>query len=77
MPVQQGIDFLEGQMRKGCKCKNMALMSGDFTEHDVVRAKAIGLILLRKPFGITEIFERIENVEKTIDPALFLNGLLI
>ena len=68
MPVQQGIDFLEGQIRKGCKCKNMTLMSGDFTENDVLRAKSIGLMLLRKPFGITEILEWIESIEKTINP---------
>ena len=68
MPVQQGIDFLEGQIRKGCQCKNMILMSGDFTENDIVRAKSIGLMLLRKPFGITEILELIESIEKAIDP---------
>jgi hypothetical protein len=68
MPTQQGIDFLEEQIRKGCKCKNMTLMSGDFTENDVVRAKSIGLMLFRKPFGITEILEWIERIEKTIDP---------
>jgi hypothetical protein len=68
MPVQQGIDFLEGQMGKGCQCKNMALMSGDFTENDVLKAKSIGLMLLRKPFGFKEILEWIEGIEKTIDP---------
>ena len=68
MPVQQGIDFLERQKRKGCRCKNMALMSGNFTEKDVVRAKSIGLTLFRKPFGIKEILGWIENMEKTIDP---------
>ena len=68
MPVQQGIDFLEKQKRKGCKCKNMALMSGDFTESDIVRAKSIGLVLFRKPFSITEILDWIERIEKTIDP---------
>jgi len=68
MPVQQGIDFLEGQMRKGCRCKNMALMSGDFAESDVVRAKSTGLMLFRKPFGIKEISEWIESKEKTIAP---------
>ncbi|MGD2186121.1 MAG: response regulator [Desulfobacterales bacterium] len=68
MPVLQGIDFLERQIHKGCQCKNMILMSGDFTENDVIRAKSIGLRLLRKPFGITEILEKIEHIEKTIDP---------
>jgi len=68
MPGQQGIDFFEGQIRKGCQCKNMILMSGDFTENDIVRAKSIGLMLLRKPFGITEILELIESIEKAIDP---------
>jgi hypothetical protein len=67
MPVQQGIDFLEEQIRKGCQCNNMALMSGDFAEKDVSRAKSIGLKLLRKPFGIAEILEWIEGIEKTID----------
>ena len=68
MPVQQGIDFLEEQLRKGCQCKNIILMSGDFTEKDVVRAKSIGSMLLKKPFGITEILEWLESIEKTIDP---------
>jgi CheY-like chemotaxis protein len=68
MPVQQGIDFLEGQMRKGCKCKNMALMSGDFTENDIARAKSIGLRLLKKPFGLEEILQWIEVAEKAIIP---------
>jgi DNA-binding response OmpR family regulator len=67
MPVKRGIDFLEEQIRKGCQCNNMALMSGDFTEKDISRAKSIGLKLLRKPFGITEIFEWVEGIEKTID----------
>jgi DNA-binding response OmpR family regulator len=77
MPVQQGIDFLEGQIRKGCHCKNMTLMSGDFTEIDVLRAKSIGLMLLRKPFGITEILEWIESIEKTIDPDRKLSDWFI
>jgi len=68
MPVQKGIDFLEDQIHKGCQCKNMILMSGDFTESDVIRAKSIGLMLLRKPFCITEILAWIESKEKTIDP---------
>jgi DNA-binding response OmpR family regulator len=68
MPLKQGIDFLEDQLRKGCQCNNMALMSGDFTENDVSRAKSIGLMLFRKPFGISEIMEWIEGIEKTIDP---------
>jgi DNA-binding response OmpR family regulator len=67
MPLKQGIDFLEEQIRKGCQCNNMALMSGDFTENDVSRAKSIELKLLRKPFVITEIFEWIESIEKTIE----------
>jgi DNA-binding response OmpR family regulator len=67
MPLKQGIDFLEEQIRKGCQCNHMALMSGDFTENDVSRAKFIELKLLRKPFAITEILEWIESIEKTID----------
>ena len=77
MPVQQGIDFLRGQIRKGCQCKNMTLMSGDFTENDVLRAKSIELMLLRKPFGITEILEWIVSIEKTIDPDRKLSDWFI
>jgi CheY-like chemotaxis protein len=30
MPIKNGLDFLEDQIKKGCKCKHFALMSGAF-----------------------------------------------
>ena len=29
MPFMKGLDFLEQQIRKGCKCKHLALMSAE------------------------------------------------
>ena len=67
MPIKTGIDFLEEQLRKGCKCKNMALMSASFTNEAISKANSLGIKLFRKPFGIEEVVEWLEKVEKNID----------
>ena len=69
MPIKKGIDFLKEQIQKGCKCKNMALMSGNFANEDIFRAEAMGLKLFKKPFRIEEIGKWVEERKKTIDPS--------
>jgi len=68
MPVKSGIDFIEEQISKGCRCKSMALMSGNFSAHDVERAASLGIKLFKKPFPLAEIIQWLESVEKNIDP---------
>ena len=68
MPVMKGIDFIEKQLAKGCNCKHLALMSGDFTSDDVRRAEQLGLKFFRKPFDISEVFSWLDQIEPDINP---------
>ena len=73
MPFMKGLDFLEQQIKKGCKCKYFALMSADLTNADSERAKMLGIKLFNKPFRINEIEEWIKIVEAEISPDRALN----
>jgi CheY-like chemotaxis protein len=68
MPVKKGMDFLEEQIEKGCKCKHFGLMSGDFTDEDVSRAKSLGVNIFKKPFTLEEITNWLDQIEQDIDP---------
>ena len=64
----KGIDFIENQLAKGCSCKHLALMSGDFTNEDVQRAKELNLKFFKKPFEIAEVFQWLDSIEPQINP---------
>ena len=68
MPFIKGIDFLEQQISKGCKCKHLALMSADLTEADSDRARAVGIKLFNKPFALEEIDAWVDEIEASIPP---------
>ncbi len=68
MPIKNGLDFLEEQIKKGCRCKHIALMSGAFTDESVSKAKSLGIKIFKKPFKITEIINWLDQVERDIDP---------
>ena len=55
MPIEKGINFLEQQIKKGCKCKHFALMSGDFSEGDESEAELLSIKIFIKPFKLKEI----------------------
>jgi DNA-binding response OmpR family regulator len=66
MPFVKGLDFLEQQIKKGCKVRYLALMSGYLTEDDSDRAKALGIKLFEKPFRLTELYDWAKTVEEMI-----------
>ena len=68
MPVMKGLDFIEKQLEKGCQCQHLALMSGDYTQDDLVKAKDMGLKFFQKPFDIADVFEWLDQIEKEINP---------
>jgi CheY-like chemotaxis protein len=68
MPVQNGLDFLEKQIHKGCRCRHFALMSGDLAPEDIARAASLGITVFLKPFKLTDITAWLDQVEKEIDP---------
>jgi DNA-binding response OmpR family regulator len=66
MPRVNGIDFIQQLIEKGCKSPHIALMSGSWTERDLVRAAELGCKILRKPFDITNFFKWLEEAESKI-----------
>jgi CheY-like chemotaxis protein len=68
MPVMRGIDFIEKQIEKGCQCKHLALMSGDYTLDDMQRANELGLKFFQKPFAIADVFDWLDQIEQKINP---------
>ena len=69
MPNLKGIIFLESQIEKGCKCDHLALMSGNFSDYDIQRAKEKGITVFRKPFRISDLDRWVNETEKAIDPS--------
>ena len=68
MPDVRGLDFVEAQLKKGCKCRHIALMSGDWSKADLLRAEGIGCRVFSKPFLIEPISRWLDEVEKATDP---------
>jgi len=66
MPCVKGLDFVEELLGKGCRCRNIALMSGDWSDHDIARARSLGCRLFTKPFSISEILDWLAQVEGTL-----------
>jgi DNA-binding response OmpR family regulator len=68
MPIKTGLLFFEEQIKKGCRCKHFALMSGAFSEDDISKGKSLGIKILKKPLEITELMDWLDQIEKHIDP---------
>jgi CheY-like chemotaxis protein len=49
MPFVNGLDFVESLRGKGCKIRNIALISGFWTKKDISRAEKIGFTVFHKP----------------------------
>jgi DNA-binding response OmpR family regulator len=67
-----GIDYVEQLIDKGCKQRHFALISGSFSEMDLVRASKMGCKLFTKPLDIEAIQVWIESVEQGISPERLL-----
>ena len=68
MPFKNGLDFIEEQMKKGCRCKNIVLMSGAFTNEHLTKAKSLGITIFKKPFKLEDLNNWLDRMEKNIDP---------
>ena len=68
MPCVKGLDFIEELRGKGCHCRNIALMSGAWSELDIIRARDLGCRLFAKPFHLSEILDWLTQVESTLVP---------
>jgi DNA-binding response OmpR family regulator len=65
---KNGIDYLETLMKKGCRQRHFALMSGGFSDVDRQRAAKLGCALFDKPLDMVALTAWVESVEKAISP---------
>ena len=72
MPKVNGLEFIENLKNNGCRIKNIALVSGYWTEEYISKAKKFGCAVFHKPVAPEELFEWIDTCEKDIDPQRVL-----
>lgn len=65
---KNGIDYIEELMKKGCRQRHFALMSGGFTDADRERAAKLGCALFDKPLDMNALTTWVESVEKAVSP---------
>lgn len=68
MPNMTGLDLIENQIDRGCKVRNLAVLSGDWSDHEVKRASQLGCMTFSKPLRVAELNEWLNQCEKGIDP---------
>lgn len=69
MPFKNGLDFVAEQIKKGCRCKNIALMSGTFTQTQLDKAENLGIKVFRKPFRFGDVKKWVDRIENELDPG--------
>jgi DNA-binding response OmpR family regulator len=69
MPNMTGLNFIENQRKRNCKCRYVALMSGFWTEENLSRAHKLGCKVFTKPFPVQALFEWIDEAKRHIEPA--------
>ena len=72
MPHVNGLRFVEKQQKIGCKVRNVALMSGGWSDADLKRAQELGCHVFHKPFTVDEIYRWLDDSEKRIDESRML-----
>ena len=74
---KNGISFIEDQIKKGCRCKHIALMSGDLNGKTESRANILGVKIFKKPFNFEELTNWLDEIENNIDPERELSDWLL
>ena len=75
MPHVSGLEFVEGQREKGCRVRNIALMSAAWTEADLRVAEKHGYRTFHKPFPLSEMLDWLDECEAGIDPNVKADSL--
>lgn len=75
MPVSTGLEFVDSQVRKGCKVRNVALMSGAWSNADLQYAWRLGVRTFEKPLDLDQLNGWLDECEKNIDPDRVLADL--
>jgi len=68
MPGMSGLNFIQNQKDKNCKCRHIALMSGLWTAEKLDHADELRCKIFTKPVLPQDILIWIKAVEKGINP---------
>jgi DNA-binding response OmpR family regulator len=68
MPGMTGLNFIQNQRNKNCKCRHIALMSGLWTAGKLDHADELRCKIFTKPVLPQDILLWIKEVEKGINP---------
>jgi CheY-like chemotaxis protein len=77
MPRMSGIQFIQNQIRAGCKgiTANKAIMSASFTDDELEQVRRLECRVFLKPFSLAEIEKWVNENRKNIDPDRRLRDL--
>ncbi len=75
MPKVKGLDFVEAQIRKGCHCQHILLVSGSCDESTYAQARKLGCTMIEKPFRIQQIEAWLNEVDRSIPTTRVLHDL--
>ncbi len=76
MPITNGIDFINDLMSKGCKVKNILVISGCDDYQYLENRMKNKIKFLKKPFSIHDILSVLNEFEQNIDPSRTLVHIL-
>lgn len=77
MPDVSGLDFVEGQLRKGCRIPNIAIMSGAWSDVSMKRAKDLGCASFEKPVALSALADWLDKCEERMDKNKELSNWFI
>jgi DNA-binding response OmpR family regulator len=69
MPGTGGIEFIQSQLRKGCKVTHIAVMSGDWESGQMKIARDLGCKTFLKPFSILAMKKWLESLQFETKPT--------
>jgi DNA-binding response OmpR family regulator len=75
MPKVKGLDFVEAQIRKGCHCQHILLVSGSCDESTYAQARKLGCKVLEKPFRAQQIDAWLDEVDRSLSTTRVLHDL--
>lgn len=55
MPSLSGIEFVEGLRLRGCTCRNIGMVSGNWSETSLAKAARMGVRVFAKPFDMPKL----------------------
>lgn len=73
MPHVSGLDFIKDQIQKECKIRNIAIMSGRWSEATMKRAKDLGCTVFEKPVAFSAIEAWLDGCRSELPPETNLS----